>query len=143
MKPDIDARSLGSSLGVALRIAQRMGLPDESTYAKYSVLDAELRRRLWWSLVIFDNRICEMSNQLKSTMLVPIWDCKTPSNFNDFDLRAETKTAPKESEGLTQAVFAVVRTQMADFLRKSDWYLDFNNVSLVEYNTAQFRNCQF
>lgn len=127
MKPDIDARSLASSLGVALRIAQRLGLQDESTYAKLSVLDAELRRRLWWALIIFDNRMCEMSNNLKSTMLLPIWNCKTASNFNDFDLRAETKTMPKENEAPSQAVFTVVRTAMADQLRHTPWSLDFNN----------------
>ena len=45
MKPDIDARSLASSLGIALRIAQRIGINDESTNSKCSTLDAELRRR--------------------------------------------------------------------------------------------------
>ena len=127
MKPDIDARSLVSSLGVALRIAQRMGIHMEGSYSKLSVLDAELRRRLWWSLVIFDNRMCAMSSNLQSTILLPTWNCKLASNLNDFDLRPDSKAAPKEGEGPSQAIFTVVRTLMADHLRNSTWYLDFNN----------------
>jgi len=73
VKPDTDPRSLSSMLGVAMRIAQRMGIHTESTYAKYTALEAEMRRRLWWSLVIFDNRMCEMATYSKGTMLIPTW----------------------------------------------------------------------
>jgi hypothetical protein len=130
MKPDIDARSLSSSLGLTIRIAQRMGLHDESTYGRCTTLEAELRRRLWWSLVIFDNRMCEMSNCLKATMLLPTWDCRVPSNINDFDLRAETKTFPRVGDTPGQAIFAAVRSQIADFVRHSAWYLNFNTPAL-------------
>lgn len=113
-------------MGIAVRIAQRIGIHDELSNSKRSALDGELRRRLWWSLVIFDNRMCEMSNSLRSTLLLPIWDCKPPTNVNDFDLRAETKTLPKESDAPSQAIFTVVRTQIADYWRHSDFYLNFN-----------------
>jgi hypothetical protein len=49
-------------LAAAIRIAQRMGLHNESTYTRYTAVEAEMRRRLWWSLVIFDHRMCEMSD---------------------------------------------------------------------------------
>jgi hypothetical protein len=49
-------------LGVAIRIAQRMGIHSESALAKCTVFEAELRRRLWWSLVLFDTRISEMAD---------------------------------------------------------------------------------
>ena len=107
-----------------------MGIQDESTYAKCSALEAEMRRRLWWSLVIFDNRVCEMSNNLKATMLVPTWDCKTPSNVNDFEIRPEMKTPPLIHHQPTEALFAVVRSELGDFIRHSDFHLDFTNPSL-------------
>ncbi len=72
-------------LGVAIRIAQRMGIHTESTYARFTVLKAETCRRLWWSLVIFDNRICEMFDYKMAT-LTPFWDCKPPVNVNDFEI---------------------------------------------------------
>ncbi len=37
-------------LAVAIRIAKRMDIHDESSYTKYDALEAEMCRRLWWSL---------------------------------------------------------------------------------------------
>jgi hypothetical protein len=69
-------------LGVAMRIAQRMGKHSESACAKCAPLEAEMRRRLWWSLVLFDSRISEMAND-RTTTLIPTWDCRIPLNVND------------------------------------------------------------
>ena len=71
-----------------------------------------------------------MSNCLKATILLPTWDCRVPSNINDFDLRAETKTLPRVGDAPGQAIFAAVRSQIADFVRHSSWYLDFNTPAL-------------
>lgn len=49
-------------LGVAIRIAQRMGIHSESALSKCTVFEAELSRRLWWSLMLFDSRISEMAD---------------------------------------------------------------------------------
>ncbi|KAK7931134.1 C6 transcription factor [Apiospora marii] len=118
--------SLSSLLGIAVRIAERMGLDSEADLAKHSVLEAEMRRRLWWSLVIFDHRTREKT-QMHSSSLVPTWDCKVPLNVNDCDLRAETKEPPaEEAHGKpTEALFAVVRAEMADFVRNTPSHLDF------------------
>lgn len=77
MKPEADPRSISALLGVALRIAQRIGLHSEAANTKHSILEAELRRRLWWSLVHFDARVSEMT-EIKLSMLVPTWDCRIP-----------------------------------------------------------------
>jgi hypothetical protein len=80
-------------LGLAIRISQRMGIHNKPIYAKCTALEAEMRRRLWWSLIMFDNRICEMFDY-KTAMLAPTWDCRTPLNVNDFSIRPEVKTPP-------------------------------------------------
>lgn len=85
IRPETDPRSLSSMLGVAIRIAQRMGIHNEASNATCAALEAEMRRRLWWSLVIFDNRICEMFDYRKAT-LAPTWDCHVPLNLSDFEV---------------------------------------------------------
>ncbi|CAM1509628.1 Fc.00g033670.m01.CDS01 [Cosmosporella sp. VM-42] len=122
-------RSLSSLLGVAIRIAQRMGIHNESTIAKCTVLEAEMRRRLWWSLVLFDARIGEMA-EYKSTLLAPTWDCRIPLNVNDSDLRAEMKEPPVVQGKTAEALFAVVRSELGEFVRHSPFYLDFTNPAL-------------
>lgn len=116
-------------LAAVIRIAKRMGMHDDSTYATCTVLEAEMRRRLWWSLVIFDHRMCEMSDY-KTTTLLPTWDCKTPLNVNDFEVRTGMKTPPAAHDKPTEVLFAVVRSELADFIRHSAFHLNFINPSL-------------
>ncbi|KAK3709672.1 hypothetical protein LTR37_010699 [Vermiconidia calcicola] len=129
VRPDTQPRSLSPILGVAIRIAQRMGIHNEATYSKCTALEAEMRRRLWWSLVIIDNRICEMSHHM-TTLLDPTWDCRIPLNVNDSDFREEMTAPPAIHERPTEALFAVVRAELAEFVRHSDFHLDFSTPCL-------------
>jgi hypothetical protein len=113
-------------LGTAIRIAQRMGIDGEVANARHPALEAELRRRLWWSLVLFDARISEMTEH-KTAILIPTWDCKVPSNISDFDLRAETKNPPPIHHQSSEALFVVMRCRVGDCLRRSYSHLDFIN----------------
>ncbi|RAL10654.1 C6 zinc finger domain protein [Aspergillus homomorphus CBS 101889] len=129
IRPETDPASLSSLLSVAIRIAQRIGIHNESMYGKCSALEAEMRRRLWWSLIIFDNRICEMSDY-KTASLAPTWDCKVPLNVNDFELQPEIRSPPATNNRPTEMLFAVVRSELADFVRHSAFHLNFTNPTL-------------
>ncbi|KAG9789899.1 Transcriptional regulator AacuB [Exophiala dermatitidis] len=132
VRHEADPRSLSSMLGVAIRIAQRMGIHDEAYNKKYKVLEAEMRRRLWWSLVIFDSRVCEIVDHRTATTLGPSWDCRLPLNVNDFELRPEMKSPPAAQPGgrPTEAIFVVVRSELADFVRHSSFHLDLTTPPL-------------
>ncbi|KAE8352186.1 fungal-specific transcription factor domain protein [Aspergillus coremiiformis] len=127
--PFTDPRSVSSMPGLAIRIAQRMGIDNETTYARCTALEGEMRRRLWWSLIIFDNCICEMSDH-KATMLLPTWDCRTSLHVNDFDLRPEMRVPPSSYGKPTEAPFTVVRSELGEFIRHSAFHLDFTKPSL-------------
>jgi hypothetical protein len=129
VKPLTDPRSLSSMLGATIRIAQRMGIHDEGSNSKHPALEAELRRRLWWSLVLFDARISEMTD-FRLGQLLPTWDCKLPTNANDFDFRAEMKTPPDAHNATSEALFAVVRSEFGDFTRHASFHLNFINPAL-------------
>lgn len=116
-------------LGVAIRIARRMGVHSESNLAECSIFEAEMRRRLWWSLVSFDHRINEVSSS-RSSVIDPTWDCKVPLNVNDSDLRPEMKEPPVVHERSTEAVFAVARSAFWNYLRHTTFHLDFTNPTL-------------
>ncbi|KAE8384087.1 C6 zinc finger domain protein [Aspergillus alliaceus] len=126
IRHNTDPMSLSSMLSVAIRIAQRIGIHNESMYGKCSVLEAEMRRRLWWSLIIFDNRICEMSDY-KTASLAPTWDCRVPLNVSDFELQPEIKAPPAANNRPTEMLFAIIRSELADFVRRSAFHLDFTN----------------
>ncbi|EXJ64935.1 hypothetical protein A1O7_01274 [Cladophialophora yegresii CBS 114405] len=129
LQPSAVPQSLHSMLGVAIRIAQRMGIHCESALADCTVFEAEIRRRLWWSLTLFDSRIGQLASS-KTVTLDPTWDCKIPLNVNDPDLRPEMKEPPTIQGGATEAIFAVVRSEVADFVRYSESHLDFTSPAL-------------
>lgn len=114
---------------IAFRIAHRMSIANEAINAKHSVFEGEMRRRLWWAMVLYDSRISEMTDY-KTTQLVPTWDCKIPLNVNDFDIRPEMTTRPNDQETSTEALFAVVRGAIGNFIRYNAWHLDFVNPML-------------
>ncbi|KAK6005020.1 hypothetical protein QM012_007799 [Aureobasidium pullulans] len=129
VRPDTDPRSLSSLLGLTVRIAQRMGLDNESANAGCGPLEGEMRRRIWWALLLFDNRICEMGDY-RAVTLTPSWNCKIPANLNDFDLQAGMKTLPPSHDRPTESTLAVLRYAVADLVRHSSFFLDFTNPSL-------------
>ena len=114
---------------MAVRLAQRIGIHDESANSQCNVLEAEMRRRLWWSLILFDNRISEMSAS-KTTMLLPLWDCKIPLNVSDHELRADMRTPPSAHSTPTEAWFVVVRAEMDEYMRNCPFQLDFVSPAL-------------
>lgn len=130
MVPNTHPRALSSLLGLAVRIAQRMKLDSELNCSKHGVLEGELRRRLWWALVLFDSRICELA-EYKTHTLTPSWDCKIPLNVNDTDLRPGMKEPPTPHERPTDALHAVVRGELGDFIRNTTFHLNYTAPSLT------------
>lgn len=106
-----------------------MGLQQESSYGKHSVFEAEMRRRLWWAIVLFDARISGLAGTKTST-LNPTWDCRTPLNLNDFELQPEMKERPSSQKRSSETLFAVVCSVLGDVIRHSAFHLDFVNPAL-------------
>lgn len=106
-----------------------MRIDSESACAKCGVLEGEMRRRLWWALVLFDARIGELSDY-KTQTLTPAWDCHVPLNVNDADLRPEMKELPAVHGQPTEAVFVVVRSEIGDYIRNASFHLDFTAPNL-------------
>lgn len=101
-----------------------MKLDSEAACAKAGVLEGEMRRRLWWALVLLDVRIAELAGFGTQTF-GPAWDCAVPLNVNDADLRAEMKALPAAQAQPTEAIFAVVRAELGDYVRNTVVHLDF------------------
>jgi hypothetical protein len=116
-------------LAVAVRIAQRMGIHSETDLDKCTAFEAEMRRRLWWPLMFFDTRMAELAGSSIAT-LDPTWDCRIPLNVNDTDLRLDMKMLPATRTEPTDSVFAVVRSELGEYLRHAAFHLHVNNPAL-------------
>ncbi|KAI0474897.1 hypothetical protein GGR56DRAFT_485552 [Xylariaceae sp. FL0804] len=125
-------QSLSSMLGIAMRLAMRMEIHAEESLANLPVLEAEMRRRLWWAFKLLDTRIGELAAH-KFTAMGPGWDCRIPLNVNDSDLLPEMSRPPASLETPTEALFAVVRSELGDFVRKSRFDASMNYKGLFKH----------
>lgn len=111
----IDPRSLFCLVGIAVRICQRMGLNHDGTTFGLLPFETEIRRRLWWNVLLFDFRISELSGA-GSSILDHVWTTKLPLNINDSDLSPDMKDPPREHVGITEMVFVLQRCEVAKLM---------------------------
>lgn len=72
----------------------------------------ELRRRLWWQLVIFDKRIAEMTGSSMTALSTSRGDCKWPLNISDTDLHVNAKDRIAPYAGPTEMLFSLTRFEL-------------------------------
>ncbi|KAJ5472982.1 hypothetical protein N7530_006983 [Penicillium desertorum] len=88
-------------LGLAVRMAMSLGLHKEFPGWKISLLQREIRRRLWWGVFIFDSGAAKTFGR---PILLPedsVMDAKQVRNIHEEDLTPTTTTLPAESPGPT------------------------------------------
>lgn len=100
-------------IGIAVRIAIRLGLHRDGTQFKLSPFDTEQRRRVWWNLVALDKRIAETTGSAVTAMSTPRADCKRPLSLNDSDLYPQAKYPPQASNVSAEMVFCLARYELA------------------------------
>lgn len=108
-----DPRSLFCLIGVATRIATRLGLHRDTAQFGVSPFDTEMRRRLWWQIVVYDKRMAEVTGSAITALSASGGDCRLPLNVNDTDLDTRAKTPPAPYHGPTEMVFALTRIEMS------------------------------
>jgi len=101
-----------------VRIAQRMGLHRDGSSQRLPPFEVEVRRRLWWQIILFDGRMAELSGAGTSN-LSHRWSTRLPLNINDGDLYLNMREPPMEHSGATEMVFCLTKYEIVDFLRKT------------------------
>jgi hypothetical protein len=92
-------------LGSAVRVAQDLGLYTEPGAGSF--IEAEMRRRTWWTIYILDR---SLSIELGRPMLIDDSDCDVmlPAAVDDHHLSERGQRLPDGAEGLTHSLLAVV-----------------------------------
>ncbi|KAG7103028.1 Pyriculol/pyriculariol biosynthesis cluster transcription factor like protein [Verticillium longisporum] len=111
----LDSHAAWIMSGVVIRLAQKMGLFRDSERLGLPPFETEMRRRLWWPLVMLDHKYSLFSG-LNGEFVSPGWDTKLPQNINDSDL-SPASTEVKPQPGPTEMVFSLVVSQVASFIK--------------------------
>ncbi|KAI0407362.1 fungal-specific transcription factor domain-containing protein [Xylaria palmicola] len=100
--------------GVTVRIAQKMGLHRDGELLGLPPFETEMRRRIWWQIILIDTVYALMSG-LGQSLLPRSWDAKQPNNIHDLDLYP-TMTTLQPSNGPTDMIYCLVCYEMAKMI---------------------------
>lgn len=116
IRDDEEPRAVWSLTGVAIRVAEGMGMRLDGDLLGLSPFETELHRRIWWQLKMHEFRAAELSGQAKfRNFEIDETTPKRPANINDSDLYPTMKQAPVESTRPTEMLWIVFRTDLASF----------------------------
>lgn len=110
-----EPRAIWSLTGVAVRIAQGMGLERDGVFLGLSTFEVEMRRRIWWMLKTHDHRTAELCGLSKFRDLdVGPNSTKCPTNVNDDQLYPGMRSPPAGSKTLTDIAFVALRYELVN-----------------------------
>ena len=111
-----EPRVIWSLTGVAVRIAQGMGLERDGESLDLPPFETEMRRRIWWLLKTHDFRTAELCGLPKFRDFDTGGEnTKWPTNVNDDQLYPGMPSPVAESNKLTDTVFVALRYELANF----------------------------
>lgn len=111
------SRFCWSLTGLLIHIAQGMGLHRDGSHFNLSPFETEMRRRVWWGLLILDLRSAE---ELGCDLVVTehSYDTQMPSNIDDADISPATVEFPEPKEGRSDCAVAIVRYEICGLARR-------------------------
>lgn len=92
-----------------------MGLHRDGELLGLKPFETEMRRRLWWQIIMVDAKYAMLSG-LSHTLLPRGWDTKEPKNISDQDLQPSATAPIKDVEGPTDMILIVVFCKIAKAL---------------------------
>jgi hypothetical protein len=111
-----DSRTLWNLTGVALRIAEGMGLHRDGALVGLSPLETEMRRRIWWQLKLLDGDSAEASGSDKfGAVNTDPRSTKLPTNLNDNQLSPDVASIPMSMNGATDMIFCSLRFDLRTY----------------------------
>ncbi|KAJ5210875.1 hypothetical protein N7491_010689 [Penicillium cf. griseofulvum] len=115
MRSFSDPHTIWTLCGIAVRIAQRIGIHRDGSAHRLSVFETEMRRRIWFQLTIIDATSAQFCG-VASTPLPATVDVQPPMNANDSDLDPRMTEPACEKPGPTEMMFVLARSEFGKWL---------------------------
>lgn len=104
--------------GLAIRMAQSLGIHRDGKRLGISPFQSEIRRRLWWHLINRDIRAGEDYGLENSSGLLLRSDVDLPVNVNDSDLEPNMKEPPQPRTCWTAMTFSLISIDMGKVMQE-------------------------
>lgn len=106
-------------LGLALRMAMALGLHDEppdGRHTGFTVLELEMRSRVWWSLVTLETGMSLTYGRPHGVNLALLNSVRVPLNAEDENVTVSTKTQPTSALHSTRYTALIMQARLAQML---------------------------
>ncbi|KAJ5177041.1 uncharacterized protein N7482_002918 [Penicillium canariense] len=118
MRTQMDPHTFWILTGVAVRIAQRMGLHRDGESLGLPPFEVEIRRRLFWQLLPLEGYAGQVSGT--GIALAPdSWDTKQPLNINDDQIYPGMTQRPVEQKGASEMIFCLTKAEISNFYTRT------------------------
>jgi hypothetical protein len=105
--------------GSIIRIAMSMGYHRDGTHFSLSPFETEMRRRIWWQIVLYDIKL-GIDIGLTQSYIPKSFDTKQPLNLNDADLFRDATSELVSRDGPTEMAFILVMNRLTAYLLDED-----------------------
>ncbi|ETS77902.1 hypothetical protein PFICI_09964 [Pestalotiopsis fici W106-1] len=116
VRDSYEPRAIWSLTGVAIRIAQGMGLERDGVHLGLAPFETEMRRRIWWQIKTHDFRTGELCGIAKFQDLHTGSDTpKWPTNVDDDQLYPGMPSPATSSKVMTDSVLIALKGELLNF----------------------------
>ncbi|KAJ5456097.1 uncharacterized protein N7458_003680 [Penicillium daleae] len=133
LRTQIDSHTFWILTGIAIRLAQRIGLHRNDESLGLPPFEVQMRRRLFWQLLPLDGYAGQTSGTGISVS-PDSWDTKQPLNINDDQIFPGMTEPPHDQRGASEMIFCLSRMELSNFYTRTGVKLKENG------GTIQFRD---
>lgn len=111
------ARFSWTLIGLAMRIAHGLGLHRDGDGRAFSAFEAEMRRRVWWQILMLDMRASE-SRGSEPVLAEDYFNTVMPCNLNDEDVKYDSQHPLHSRAGPTEMTVCLLSMDALSTARK-------------------------
>lgn len=126
------SQSCWALVGLAVRIAHALGLHRDGDGRVFSAFDAEMRRRLWWQIIVLDIRACEDRGS-EPMILDGSFNTIMPHNLNDDDFDLTSRNLPSPRTGVTEMTFSLICMDVCHTIMKISFIPPFKERRILTF----------
>jgi hypothetical protein len=106
--------------GLAVRIAQALGLHRDGERLRLSPFQSEIRRRIWWHLLTRKRRGSEDQALENTDRKLLVSNVRLPANLNDEDLYPGMERLPEPRKVWTPVTFSLITIELSKAMQQLD-----------------------
>ena len=117
IRSHVNNRSSWTYIGLLVRLAHGLGIHRDADGSAFNAFEAEMRRRLWWQILVLDMRASEDRGS-EPMISESSFNTRMPCNLNDIDFGYTSQHPLPERSGVTEMTYCLISMDACNTGRK-------------------------